>query len=81
MLSEFINPIKFELCVNTYEGFLIFISIFCFLFLPRYIKAAGFDPNFIISDEEYLDSTSMSLPRSQQFLESKRQLPGHLPLP
>jgi len=37
---------------------------------PKFMQAAEFDPNFIISDAEILDSGAMGLADIQQFLES-----------
>lgn len=49
-----------------------FAALFFIVFSLNQAKAADeFDPNHIISDEEYLDSTTMSLGEIQIFLQSK----------
>ncbi|OGF25897.1 hypothetical protein A2331_06335 [Candidatus Falkowbacteria bacterium RIFOXYB2_FULL_34_18] len=42
-----------------------------FLFSANFVQAANFNPNYIISDAEILDSTSMSLDDVQNFLTTK----------
>ncbi|MFH1661754.1 MAG: hypothetical protein ABIA02_01500, partial [Candidatus Falkowbacteria bacterium] len=42
-----------------------------FLFIATPTLANSFDPNYIISDAEILDSTSMSLGTIQEFLNNK----------
>ena len=48
----------------------IFISVTLILAV-NYVQAAEFNPNFIISDDEILDSGTMSVNDIQQFLEDK----------
>ncbi len=48
-------------------AFLVFFLIF-FLSSPAYALVSNFNPNYIISDEEVLDYTSMSLAEIQSFL-------------
>jgi hypothetical protein len=49
---------------------IFFLSII-FITLPLISKAATYNPNNILSDEEYLDSSSMSSNYVQEFLNSK----------
>lgn len=50
---------------------ILFLMIWILLIIGKPIFAREFDPNFIISDEEYLDNTTMTLAQIQQFLDSK----------
>lgn len=49
----------------------IFFLSFIFLALPFLSKAATYNPNNVLSDGEYLDSSSMSSSYIQEFLNSK----------
>lgn len=50
---------------------IILLSAVCYLLSVNIAYADQFNPNLIISDEEILDSTTMSLDDIQSFLESK----------
>ncbi len=51
---------------------LVYLIIFNLLFLPLSGVLAEFDPNFIISDHDLTDYTSMHMGEIQDFLESKQ---------
>ncbi|MCD4761892.1 hypothetical protein K8R32_02935 [bacterium] len=54
--------------------YLLYFSLFLFLviiFIPKETQAATFNPNLIISDEEMLDSSSMTMVEIDLFLKSK----------
>lgn len=61
--------IKFIKNKVIYLSFILLITNFVFFTLP--VKAATFNPNFILSDEEMLDNTSMTLSDINRFLASK----------
>ena len=51
--------------------FTLIIAFFSLFFLGRGVRAAVFNPNLIISDEEIFDSTALSLSDIRTFLNSK----------
>lgn len=53
------------------SGIILFCLIFLLWFGAKSVQAAAFDPNFILSDEEYLDSSTMNLADIQLFLQSR----------
>ncbi len=60
---------KYQPCRSLILFFLL--SFFIYLFLASPIQAATFNPNYILSDEEMLDSNSMTLADIQNLLNSK----------
>ena len=57
--------------------FLFVFSFFSLICLIQEAKAANFNPNFIISDEEMLDSSAMDLDDIQTFLEARGSYLAH----
>lgn len=51
--------------------FLILLCTTIFVFLPIFSSALTFNPDYIFSDDEYLDSNSMSAGYIQEFLKAK----------
>jgi hypothetical protein len=52
------------------SGIFVFIVTFSFLLITNVARAVEFNPNFIISDAEYLDNTTMTVEQIQTFLNS-----------
>jgi len=51
--------------------FITLLSVICYLLSATTVSANTFNPNYIISDSEILDSTSMSLNSIKEFLHNK----------